>query len=239
MTLTVIRRSPWAACVALLVVCTACARTNVVPASSPTPASASQGAAAAAAPDAHAGHLMAAPSTATSSHADHMTALPPVKIPPGAIFTEADVRFMQMMIAHHAQAIYMSRLAVSHGASARLQRLAQKIDQSQAGEIVLMQEWLRANGQFAPDTSSWRTMNMVGMLTTAELVALDAARNTDFDRTYLVSMIRHHQGALLMVAELFATARAAQDVDVSVFANDVENVQTAEIALMQQMLMEM
>jgi len=178
-------------------------------------------------------------SSVMASHGDHMAALPPVTIPTGAIYTEADVRFMQMMIAHHAQAIHMSRMAVSHGASARLQRLAQKIDQSQAGEIVLMQEWLRANGQFAPDTSSWRTTSMNGMLTTAELAALDAARNVDFDRMYLVSMIRHHQGALLMVAELIATPRAAQDVDVSVFANDVENAQTAEIALMRQMLMEM
>ena len=173
-----------------------------------------------------------------SAHSAAM-GLPPVTIPAGALYTEADVRFMQMMIAHHAQAIHMSRLAVSHGASARLQRLAQKIDQSQAGEIVLMQEWLRANGQFAPDTSSWRTMTMSGMLTATELAALDAARNMDFDRMYLVSMIRHHEGALQMVATLFASPRAAQDVDVSVFANDVENTQSAEIALMRQMLLEM
>jgi uncharacterized protein (DUF305 family) len=39
-----------------------------------------------------------------------------------------------------------------------------------------------------------------------------------------------------MVEDLFATPRAAQDVDVSVFANDVVVVQTAEIGAMQQML---
>jgi len=49
-------------------------------------------------------------------------------------------------------------------------------------------------------------------------------------------MIQHHRGALKMVADLLATPLAAQDVDVSVFANDVENTQTAEIAIMQQML---
>jgi uncharacterized protein (DUF305 family) len=52
-------------------------------------------------------------------------------------------------------------------------------------------------------------------------------------------MIRHHEGALRMVADLLATPRAAQDVDVSVFANDVETVQTAEIALMRQMLLDL
>ncbi|MEJ7813207.1 MAG: DUF305 domain-containing protein [Gemmatimonadaceae bacterium] len=160
----------------------------------------------------------------------------PVRIPEGALYTEADVRFMQGMIAHHAQAIFMSRLAASRGANPRLLKFATKIDQSQVAEIRLMQEWLRANGQAAPDTSSWRGMSMPGMLSAAQLAQLDAARGSEFDRQFLTLMIRHHQGALRMVAELLATPRAAQDVDVSVLANDVETVQTAEIAVMQQML---
>ena len=152
--------------------------------------------------------------------------------------TKADVSFMQGMIAHHAQAIHMSRMAANRGASPRLLRFARKIDQSQAGEIALMQDWLRANRQFAPDTSSWRGMTMPGMLTTEELAALDAARGAAFDRQFLTLMIRHHEGALRMVADLLATPRAAQDVDVSVLANDVETTQTAEIGLMRQMLQE-
>jgi uncharacterized protein (DUF305 family) len=130
----------------------------------------------------------------------------------------------------------MSRLAAARGAGPRLLRFAQKIDQSQAGEIALMQEWLRANGQAAPDTSAWRGMTMPGMLTAQELAALEAARGPAFDRQFLTLMIRHHQGALRMVADLLAAPRAAQDVDVSVLANDVETTQTAEIALMRQML---
>lgn len=160
----------------------------------------------------------------------------PVTIPKGAIYTEADVRFMQGMIAHHAQAIYMSRLATSRGASPRLLKFAIKIDQSQQTEIVLMQDWLRANSQAVPDTNSWRGMMMAGMLTQAQLDQLSAARGRDFDRQFLELMIMHHEGALKMVADLNASPLAAQDVDVSVFANDVETVQTAEIATMHQML---
>jgi uncharacterized protein (DUF305 family) len=160
----------------------------------------------------------------------------PVTVPKGALYTEADVRFMQGMIAHHAQAIYMSRLATSRGANPRLLKFANKIDQSQQAEIRLMQEWLVANKQSAPDTGSWRTMSMPGMLTAQQLAQLDAARGVEFDRQFLNLMIQHHDGALKMVADLFATPRAAQDVDVSVFANDVFTVQTAEIGLMQQML---
>ncbi len=163
----------------------------------------------------------------------------PITIPKGALYTVADVEFMQGMIAHHAQAIYMSKLAVTRGANPRLLRLAKKIDQSQDAEIRQMQEWLRANGQVAPDTSSWRTMQMVGMLTPEQLKGLDAARGAEFDKQYLMLMIQHHEGALKMVADLFASPRAAQDVDISVFANDVEVTQSAEIALMKQMLTEL
>lgn len=161
---------------------------------------------------------------------------PLAAIPKGAIYTEADVRFMQGMIAHHAQAIYMSRMAAAHQASPRLLKFAQKIDQSQIAEIALMQEWLRAKNQVAPDTGSWRTMQMPGMLTADQLKTLDTAHAVEFDRTFLQLMIQHHQGALQMVADLFATPRAAQDVDVSVLASDIQVVQTAEIGVMRQML---
>lgn len=169
---------------------------------------------------------------------DHAVGLPPVTLPAGSIVTEPDVRFMQGMIAHHAQAVVMSRMAAERGASARVVKLAQKIDLAQAGEIVLMQGWLRAYGQFVPDTSSWRTMSMPGMLTTEQLAQLGAARGAEFDRLFLTFMIQHHEGALGMVSDLLKSPRAGQEVDINVFANDVETTQTAEIGLMRQMLLD-
>ena len=167
-------------------------------------------------------------------HSHHAAAT--LVVPAGANYTAADVEFMQGMIAHHAQAIYMSRLAASHGANPKLLKLATKIDQSQVAEIRIMQGWLVHNGQVAPDTSSWRTMTMTGMLTEAQLKELDAAKGTGFDRAFLTLMIQHHEGALQMVKDLVATPRAGQEVDVNVFANDVVSVQTAEIGAMRQML---
>jgi uncharacterized protein (DUF305 family) len=175
---------------------------------------------------------------AAQQHHEHGTGAP-VRIPAGALYTEADVRFMQGMIAHHAQAIYMSRLAAARGANPRILKFATKIDQSQIAEIRLMQDWLRGNAQDAPDTNSWRTIRMPGMITAEQLAELDAARGKDFDRLFLTFMIEHHEGALKMVEDLFANARNAQDVDVSVFANDVHTVQTAEIGVMHQMLDEL
>ena len=159
-----------------------------------------------------------------------------IVVPPGANYTVADVEFMQGMIAHHAQAIFMSRMAESHRANPRLLKLATKIDQSQVAEIRIMQGWLLDNGQTAPDTSSWRTMTMAGMLTPEQLKTLDAATGVDFDRAFLTMMIQHHEGALQMVKDLFAKPGAGQEIDVNVFANDVVTVQTAEIGAMRQML---
>ena len=76
-----------------------------------------------------------------------------IVIPKGALYTKADVEFMQGMIAHHAQAVVMSRMAKSHRANPQVLRLSNKIDQSQVPEIRIMQLWLQRNKQYAPDTS--------------------------------------------------------------------------------------
>jgi uncharacterized protein (DUF305 family) len=159
-----------------------------------------------------------------------------IVIPKGALYTKADVEFMQGMIAHHSQAIVMSRMAESHGANPQVLKLSNKIDQSQLPEIRLMQGWLSRNNQYAPDTSSWRNVMMAGMLTPDQLKELDAARGITFDRTYLRLMIQHHAGALRMVDDLFNTSLAGQEVDVNVFANDVVTAQTTEIGIMQRLL---
>ena len=181
--------------------------------------------------------MLARPAIAQAQHSmAEMSGHAHIMIPEGAIYTVADVEFMQGMIAHHAQAIYMTRMAEAHNASPRVVKLAIKIDQSQVAEIHIMQGWLRQNEQFTPDTSSWRTMKMAGMLTDEQIEELDAATGVAFDRAFLTMMIQHHEGALQMVKELFATPRAGQEVDVNVFANDVVTVQTAEIGVMRQML---
>jgi uncharacterized protein (DUF305 family) len=181
--------------------------------------------------------LAGASSVASAQHAGHgMSMGPEIVIPKGAAYTKPDVEFMQGMIAHHAQAVVMSRMAEAHGASPPVLKLSRKIDQSQIPEILIMQDWLRRNGQFVPDTSSWRHMQMTGMLTAAQLQELDASKGVDFDRAFLTLMIQHHAGALKMVDDLFAAPPAGQEVDVSVFANDVMTTQTGEIGIMRRLL---
>jgi uncharacterized protein (DUF305 family) len=183
--------------------------------------------------------LFVAPASARAQHSmDHSMHRmgPEIVIPKGALYTKADVEFMQGMIAHHAQAIVMSRLAETNGANPQVLKLSRKIDQSQIPEIIIMQDWLRRYDQFAPDTSSWRGMRMDGMLSDEEMTALATARGVEFDRLYLVGMIKHHAGAIKMVDELFKSPGAGQEVDANIFANDVVTSQSAEIGIMRRLL---
>jgi len=159
----------------------------------------------------------------------------------GAGFTVADVQFMQHMIGHHAQAIRMAELAPSHGASDGVLKLAQKIRISQRDEIVFMTRWLEERKQPAPapDDSLMMMMPgmmMPGMLTPEQFAQLKAAQASEFDRLFLSFMIRHHEGALQMVDELFKTKEAAQDPDLFRFVTDVDTDQRDEIYVMDTML---
>jgi uncharacterized protein (DUF305 family) len=164
-------------------------------------------------------------------------------------YTAADVRFMQGMIAHHAQAVWMARLAPTHGARRDTRILAERIDVAQRDEIAFMQRWLRERGETVPDPipqheSAGHQMSMPGMsgplmpgmLTHDQMMQLEAARGAEFDRLFLTFMIQHHEGALTMVRQLFSSPGAGQDVNVFRFASDVEADQTTEIDRMQSML---
>lgn len=159
-------------------------------------------------------------------------------------YTTADVAFMQGMIGHHAQAVVMGGWAPTHGARSDVAILAGRIVVSQRDEIASMRRWLGERHEMVPDTSGHMMMSMgtghdmlmPGMLTPAEMSQLDAARGPMFDKLFLVFMIRHHQGALAMVQQLFASKGAGQDEQVFKFASDVGADQTAEIDRMATML---
>lgn len=143
---------------------------------------------------------------------------------------------MQMMMGHHAQAIVMSGKAPTHGASEMVLQLAQKIDISQRDEIEMMRQWLLERGQAVPTDEQMLAMHMPGMLTAGQMAQLDGVRGTAFDRLFLTLMIQHHEGAVLMVDELFDSPGAAQDPDIFRFATDVAADQGDEIFVMYRML---
>jgi uncharacterized protein (DUF305 family) len=157
----------------------------------------------------------------------------------------ADVEFMQGMIMHHSQAVEMTALIPSHTDNKDLRTLGAKISSSQSDEIKFMQRWLTARGEPLTmpmpnmpgmDMSHQSMALMPGMLSPEQMDALRQATGVEFDRLFLAGMIQHHNGALIMVKDLFDTAGAGQDATLFDFATDVDNGQRAEIRIMQSML---
>ena len=77
---------------------------------------------------------------------------------------------------------------------------------------------------------------MPGMLSPQQMNALKRASGKEFDRLFLLGMIQHHEGALVMVKDLFDTAGAGQNAELFGFATDVDSGQRAEIATMKNLL---
>lgn len=158
-----------------------------------------------------------------------------------------DIAFMQGMIMHHAQAVVMTVMIPSHTTNAQVRLLGEKIRSSQSDEINFMKRWLMARGQATSmampgmpdmDMSGAPMKPMPGMLTPQQMDALKKAHGAEFDRLFLTGMIQHHNGALVMVKDLFASPGAGQDADLFNFATDADNTQRAEIRIMQDMLKE-
>src|SRR6266542_2632576 len=129
-------------------------------------------------------------------------------------YTDADVHFVAGMIGHHAQAIQMAGWCGSHGASASLQVLCERIVVAQNDEITFAQRWLREHGEYVPPADPRghimqgmdHPMLMPGMLTPEQMQQLDAVPG------------------------------AAQDGPIFRFASDVNADQTTEINRMTLML---
>ena len=169
-------------------------------------------------------------------------------------YTAADVRFMQGMIGHHAQALAMTALIPARTSRQDIRSLGQRIEVSQKDEIAMMKQWLKDRHQQVPPNDAMHdhqaaadhSMNMPGMamsdrlmpgmLTTEQLAELARTNGDEFDRLFLKDMIRHHLGALVMVASLLGTTGSAQEAEVFRFASEVDSDQRAEIARMTALL---
>jgi uncharacterized protein (DUF305 family) len=149
--------------------------------------------------------------------------------------TDADVRFVQEMIHHHAQALEMTELVADRAESAQLERLALRIEISQVDEIARMRRWLERRGEEAPGGHAHGAL-MPGMLTAEQMASLAAARGAEFDRLFLELMIQHHEGALVMVRELHAGGAGPQEPELFQLVSHIDADQRAEIARMRGML---
>jgi uncharacterized protein (DUF305 family) len=170
------------------------------------------------------------------------------KLPP---LSPKDVEFMQGMIHHHAQAVEMTAMIEERTTNKNVRKIGAKISQSQVDEINFMKRWLNIRGENTEmQTKKMSNMEMTGMdhsmhgnqsmmpgmLSDKQMEALRTSIGAKFDELFLKGMIQHHEGALVMVKDLFATAGAGQDAEIFNFASDVDTGQRGEIKIMQEML---
>ncbi|HEX6356088.1 DUF305 domain-containing protein [Actinophytocola sp.] len=152
---------------------------------------------------------------------------------------DADVEFVQNMIVHHQQAVWMAELAPERASSRDVREFADRIKDVQGLEIDMMNRWLSQHAVPTVDPTApghghgGGDASMPGMPTQEQLDELENAKGEDFDRLWLRLMIAHHQGALTM-AETVRTSGV--DVRVQEMADDVVVEQTDEIQRMQRWL---
>ncbi|MEV4639719.1 DUF305 domain-containing protein [Actinoplanes sp. NPDC049548] len=152
--------------------------------------------------------------------------------------SRADVAYAQMMVAHHAQAIRMSRnLLTKPGLPERIRLIADFIAHDQQREIDETNAWLAAwNEQPGSGHGHHHGPGAAaqGMLTEAQLRELERAKVKEAVPLFLRRMIEHHRGAVV-------SSRALLDGDgrnvyIHGLAKHVINEQTAEIDAMTALL---
>lgn len=149
--------------------------------------------------------------------------------PANSEFSAADLHFAQMMIPHHQQAIEMSQIAFKNSKDPDVIEMAKQIKDAQSPEIIQMKSWLTKSGL---DADAPHNMMMSGMLSEAEMSALKKSNGTSFDKLFLAGMIKHHEGALLMVQMV----DESKNSEVKTLAENISTSQRIEIETMKAML---
>lgn len=148
-----------------------------------------------------------------------------------------DVSFATDMIPHHMQAVTMAEMALTKASTPEVKRLATAIKSAQAPEIAAMSGWLAGWHQPIPSGSDpmhhTGGMAMPGMMSSADMAALNKATGTAFDKLWLTRMIGHHQGAVTMARTELAKGRNG---DAKTLAQSIITSQSNEITQMTRLL---
>jgi uncharacterized protein (DUF305 family) len=145
--------------------------------------------------------------------------------------SDADIMFLQMMIPHHQQAVDMGTLAETRASNPEVKALAAQIKAEQAPEIKQMTQWLTDAG-LPTEPSMDMGHAMGGVLSDAQMTALENATGPAFDKLYLEGMIGHHEGAIAMVSML----KTSDNPSTTELGKAIVSSQTAQIAQMKALI---
>lgn len=117
------------------------------------------------------------------------------------LFTAEDMKFLHHMSIHHQQAVVMSEMVPSRTGRDEFIRYASYVKRAQAAEIAFMQSLLDLaadRGLDVPTHPLHGDPPMDGMLSSAQMKALENSSGAEFEHLWLEGMIYHHQGAIDM-----------------------------------------
>jgi uncharacterized protein (DUF305 family) len=154
---------------------------------------------------------------------------------------DQDVTFTQGMLPHHKQAIEMSDMLLAKGSDVDpdVVTLAKQIKAEQAPEIKTMTGWLKAWGE-PTEMSSMSGMDHSsmsgGMMSDADMNALDSASPADAGKLFLQQMVEHHTSAVDMAK---TEVDKGKNTDAVAMAKSIVSSQTEQINQMKDMLASM
>jgi uncharacterized protein (DUF305 family) len=161
-----------------------------------------------------------------------------------------DQAFIDGMTPHHQSALVMAQMAVTKAKYPEVRSLARNIIKDQQKEIAQMKAWRKAwfGSAQMPMDHTQHTMpggqTMPGMMKGADTMMmsgemmglplkmkmdmdkLKAARGAQFDKVFLMMMIPHHAGAIVMADEAINTSGRPQ---IRTLAHNIIDSQAKEI----------
>ncbi|MDX2244008.1 MAG: DUF305 domain-containing protein [Leptolyngbyaceae cyanobacterium bins.302] len=161
---------------------------------------------------------------------------------------EVDKSFIEMMVPHHQSANEMAEIALKRAKNPQVKRLAQSIIDDQTKEIKQMQTWYQQwYGVEVPTMKMNRGSSMSGQMAQLMMMSMQqqnqmsqemismVQKASNVDQEFLRQMTRHHQMATMMAGMVVDTATHPETRSL---AQDIVKGQTAEIAQMQQLLLQ-
>ncbi|VXB27409.1 DUF305 domain-containing protein [Nocardioides sp. AX2bis] len=166
---------------------------------------------------------------------------------------DADVAFASEMLQHHAQALTMVDLTMGRDLDPEVRQLAEDIRGAQAPEIETFTDWLTDWDEEIPSTMRDHAnadhedgeagaamegmdagaMDMPGMMSAADMTALEDAPDPEFQDMWLEMMIEHHTGAIDMAEAETDQGQYKPAIDL---AEEIADSQTVEIDTMETLL---
>ena len=156
---------------------------------------------------------------------------------------DVDVEFASTMLQHHTQALAMVDLTEGRTLDPEVQALADDIRAAQTPEVEIFTTWLTDWNEEVPQTtdgghdmgdmSDTTDSDMPGMMSDADMGALEDASDADFQTRWLEMMVQHHRGAVEMADTETSDGQYKAAVDL---AGDIMTSQTAEIETMEALL---